>query len=221
MDTLQLSVETSEGKKLRRLFGLLVGLVALLVFPAGAQADLNCSDFSTQGQAQKHLTHGDPHGLDSDGDGVACESLPCPCSKGSGGNGGHKRKPKIKACNLRAARYPTKVQLVCSASLTSDGIQMLFKPRGKPRQAWNYRGSYVWAKGTVTFPQGWLTGRFPHCDSIECWARQTTRNARINLFAPRQCHYGGYVFTKAQVIVPGTKFEKSPWKPGWPIPCRR
>lgn len=41
----------------------------------------NCSDFSTQEDAQDvfdacEFGDGDPHGLDGDGDGVACQSLP-------------------------------------------------------------------------------------------------------------------------------------------------
>lgn len=54
-------------------------LVVLLVLaaPAFAQADLDCDDFATQAEAQAELDRdpSDPHGLDSDGDGVACESL--------------------------------------------------------------------------------------------------------------------------------------------------
>ena len=40
--------------------------------------DLDCSDFSTQEEAQDVLdsAYGDPHGLDHDFDDVACESLP-------------------------------------------------------------------------------------------------------------------------------------------------
>lgn len=40
--------------------------------------DYNCSDFETQEEAQAVLDDdpSDPHGLDRDGDGVACESLP-------------------------------------------------------------------------------------------------------------------------------------------------
>lgn len=49
--------------------------------PQGAQAlDYVCSDFAHQAEAQEHLRPGDPYGLDADHDGVACESLPCPCS---------------------------------------------------------------------------------------------------------------------------------------------
>jgi hypothetical protein len=41
-------------------------------------SDLNCSDFSTQQEAQAVLNQdpSDPNGLDADHDGVACESLP-------------------------------------------------------------------------------------------------------------------------------------------------
>ncbi len=52
--------------------------------PAGATApDKDCGDFTTQGAAQAFFNAagaGDPHRLDSDGDNVACETLPCPCS---------------------------------------------------------------------------------------------------------------------------------------------
>lgn len=46
--------------------------------PLPPDGDYNCDDFETQEQAQYVLenTDGDPHNLDQDGDGVACESLP-------------------------------------------------------------------------------------------------------------------------------------------------
>lgn len=45
--------------------------------PACVNSDCNCSDFKTQAEAQRVLAAfpGDPHKLDRDGDGVACESL--------------------------------------------------------------------------------------------------------------------------------------------------
>lgn len=45
--------------------------------PAAAQ-DYDCNNFRTQAEAQKVLNSrpGDPYKLDSDGDNVACESLP-------------------------------------------------------------------------------------------------------------------------------------------------
>ena len=46
--------------------------------PACINSECDCSDFTTQAQAQNVLDadFGDPHGLDGDKDGVACESLP-------------------------------------------------------------------------------------------------------------------------------------------------
>jgi hypothetical protein len=62
---------------------LAVLLLAALPAPASA-SDKDCSDFATQRAAQIFfLKHGgprrDPHRLDADHDGVACESNPCPC----------------------------------------------------------------------------------------------------------------------------------------------
>jgi hypothetical protein len=49
--------------------------------PSPAHAiDYDCSDFSTQAQAEEYLLPGDPYRLDADHDGIACEDLPCPCS---------------------------------------------------------------------------------------------------------------------------------------------
>jgi micrococcal nuclease len=48
--------------------------------PAVAFHDRDCSDFKTHRQAQhffeKHNPRRDPHGLDGDDDGSACEDLP-------------------------------------------------------------------------------------------------------------------------------------------------
>lgn len=54
--------------------------------PAGGGDDLDCSDFATQEDAQAELDKdpSDPHDLDRDGDGIACEALP---SGGQGGGG--------------------------------------------------------------------------------------------------------------------------------------
>jgi len=46
--------------------------------PLPPDGDYDCGDFETQEQAQYVLENesGDPHGLDRDGNGIACESLP-------------------------------------------------------------------------------------------------------------------------------------------------
>ena len=65
---------------------LLAGLACALIVAAlpspAAAADRDCADFPNQGAAQAWLQAytGDPDRLDGDSDGVACESLPCPCA---------------------------------------------------------------------------------------------------------------------------------------------
>ena len=53
-------------------------LVALALLPSPASA-ATCSDYSTQAEAQRAADT-----RDADGDGIFCESLPCPCSTGGG-----------------------------------------------------------------------------------------------------------------------------------------
>ena len=58
---------------------LLAAVTALLVLPGMAHAkDLDCRNFATQEEAQAYLNAhpGDPDNLDSNGDGVACETRP-------------------------------------------------------------------------------------------------------------------------------------------------
>lgn len=51
--------------------------LSLAVAPAAGAKDKDCDDFKSQRQAQKffkkHNPREDPHGLDADGDGKACE----------------------------------------------------------------------------------------------------------------------------------------------------
>lgn len=64
--------------------------VSLALLPAGASA-ATCSDYSSQAEAQRA---GDAR--DADGDGILCESLPCPCATGDGGSGGGDRAPAAR-----------------------------------------------------------------------------------------------------------------------------
>ncbi|WP_210428828.1 excalibur calcium-binding domain-containing protein [Nocardioides eburneiflavus] len=62
--------------------GLTAGLAIVVQAPASAFSDRDCGDFPSQAAAQNFFLQagaGDPHRLDDDGDGVACESNPCPC----------------------------------------------------------------------------------------------------------------------------------------------
>jgi endonuclease YncB( thermonuclease family) len=84
---------------------LAVGLLSHGSSGSAAASDRDCSDFANQRDAQSFfLAHGgpgrDPHHLDSDGDGIACESNPCPCDYTSGG-GGSRPPERIRARILR------------------------------------------------------------------------------------------------------------------------
>jgi outer membrane scaffolding protein for murein synthesis (MipA/OmpV family) len=71
----------------RRCLIVPIVVFALSGFAAGASGqtatasfrDRDCADFNTQAQAQrfykKHNPNRDPHGLDADRDGIACEDL--------------------------------------------------------------------------------------------------------------------------------------------------
>ena len=64
--------------------GLWAALLTVLAAPASALVDKDCGDFASQKAAQIFfLKNGgpgkDPHALDADSDGIACETLPCPC----------------------------------------------------------------------------------------------------------------------------------------------
>src|SRR5687768_5342098 len=61
-----------------RLTAVLVATVALLpIWAVAAQDEIDCSDFASLPEAQTALDAdpADPNELDSDGDGIACESL--------------------------------------------------------------------------------------------------------------------------------------------------
>lgn len=62
-----------------RSLGFAALALAAWALNAHAQRDMNCSDFRTQPEAQRFFEAAgpdDPHRLDGDDDGVACESLP-------------------------------------------------------------------------------------------------------------------------------------------------
>jgi hypothetical protein len=73
-------------------FGLGMAIALCLIAVAAPTAsahrrDYDCADFANQAEAEEYLLPGDPYDLDADGDGIACEDLPCPCSSSAGGGG--------------------------------------------------------------------------------------------------------------------------------------
>src|SRR4051794_23160793 len=70
--------------------GLVLAVLGLSLWPAAAPAEApiaraaaTCSDYPNQGAAQRAADT-----RDADGDGIYCESLPCPCSAAPPGGGG-------------------------------------------------------------------------------------------------------------------------------------
>ena len=99
-------------------FWLLLGALAVgatLAVAIGAPShaaarDYDCADFSTQAQAEEYLLPGDPYDLDADGDGIACEDNPCPCSNTPGGGSEATTPPPVSAPAPKAAyRLPIAV----------------------------------------------------------------------------------------------------------------
>jgi endonuclease YncB( thermonuclease family) len=91
---------------MRNLAQLLVpAMIAVLVSAAPARAqDRDCSDFGNQAEAQDFYERagpGDPHRLDADGDGRACDALPCPCAGPGGGGPSPKRAQTIRSQVIR------------------------------------------------------------------------------------------------------------------------
>lgn len=89
-----------------------MGVAAGFLFASAGSAlavDYDCSDFSTQEEAQEYLLPGDPYGLDGDNDGVACEDLPSgggeESSGGGGGSGDSPPPPPPPKLSKPAARH--------------------------------------------------------------------------------------------------------------------
>jgi hypothetical protein len=83
-------------------------IVAAPTASAARHRDYDCADFATQAEAEEYLLPGDPYNLDADGDGIACEDLPCPCSYSPGSGGeptetNHRPPPPPKPPKLNKA----------------------------------------------------------------------------------------------------------------------
>jgi endonuclease YncB( thermonuclease family) len=85
-------------------------VIALPGVPAAAPeahaADRDCANFDDQAQAQDYfLDRGgpdsDPDRLDADGDGVACDSLPCPCASAQEAAGSPPKPAPKRAQTIR------------------------------------------------------------------------------------------------------------------------
>lgn len=156
------------------LLPLLLPVLALAVLPAGASAApvagaaATCSDYENQADAQRAADT-----RDADGDGIYCESLPCPCLRPGqdGGGGGESRPPR---------RRPTKRAQVIDARVTSvvdgDTIQVrAYRPR---------RRSYTVRLIGIDTPETRRPGTPVECGGPEAsrtMKRLARRGARVRL----------------------------------------
>jgi endonuclease YncB( thermonuclease family) len=94
-----------------------------------AQAAATCSDYSSQAAAQRAADT-----RDADGDGIYCETLPCPCSGASGGDGG-------AGGGGGAGSTPPKRAQVIDARITSvvDGDTVKVRAFGAKRRFYTVR----------------------------------------------------------------------------------
>jgi endonuclease YncB( thermonuclease family) len=106
----------------------LLGVLAAGVWASLASApaeglDYDCADFATQAEAQRSLLPGDPYRLDGDGDGIACELLPCPCSRAAAGGESTPKVPsgrRIKARVIKAVDGDTLGVRISATGATVD-----------------------------------------------------------------------------------------------------
>ena len=105
--------------------------------PTSAQAsqkDRDCGDFATQRQAQLYfISIGgpavDPDRLDSDGDGIACESNPCPCYYGTNPPG--PSPSPTPTSTPQPQPQPTKVKAIIVKVLDGEKVKVKLLPSNK------------------------------------------------------------------------------------------
>ena len=142
---------------------LLIGLSAVaaiaaplgLASPANAVADRDCGDFASQKAAQIfYLQAGgpriDPHRLDAEGDGIACESNPAPYYYGAQRPGrlrrraaDHRRRWPGWATSWTAtpSGSPAASTSDSSASTPPSGAAPTTQPRSATSTSWSRAGS--------------------------------------------------------------------------------
>lgn len=142
----------------------MIAVIGTVLAPATASAigDRDCGDFSSQRAAQIFfLNHGgpasDPHRLDSDGDGIACETNPAPTYYGSTvpGQSSPSQPTKVASrINLALSRSKAiageKVKLIATVQPKAKRTVVLQKRQGSrwrtvTREATNRRGKAVHA----------------------------------------------------------------------------
>jgi len=128
---------------MRRLMLLVLVGGGLLAFPGAASA-ATCADYSTQAAAQHAADT-----RDADGDGIYCESLPCPCATGGGSTTappppppppppaakpGCTRSAIVQPIRFSAAKYPNIMRHTRAAIAKGWPSVMVISRRGKEQR---------------------------------------------------------------------------------------
>src|SRR3954447_140380 len=121
-----------------RRLSLLVVLIGVGIWPAAsvaeapvARAAATCADYATQASAQRAADTRDP-----DGDGIYCESLPCPCASADGDRGATAGGEARKA---RKAREPRRQTIAGRVTDVVDGDTLAVRARGGSRKEYRVR----------------------------------------------------------------------------------
>ena len=144
----------------RFVVGLVVLSGATVLWGAGAAQAATCSDYPNQAAAQRAADT-----RDADGDGIYCESLPCPCLKpgdgsSSGGSGSGSTKPK--STSGKYTRKSVKITRVV------DGDTL--KAREYNKKTRNYNGKTLTIRVIgIDTPESRKPGV-----PVECGAREAT-----------------------------------------------
>ena len=102
---------------------------------------------------------------------------------------------------------PKSVDLLCSASLHSDGYRMIFRTR--KWDSWRAFGGAK-ATGTAIIPKAYITGKYPTCWKANCTMPLVKRPARIWLSKTTYC-WNRAQFNRARLWIEGTKWANEPW----------
>lgn len=120
------------------------GVASVAAADVATSQDLNCSDFASQAEAQAELDKdkNDPHGLDGDGDGMACEDTDS--DDGGSGDGGSDdgggdpgNTPKDLDCKDFASQAEAQQEL---ANDPSDPHNLDADDDGQACEAFDYGG---------------------------------------------------------------------------------
>jgi hypothetical protein len=109
----------------------LAGTATVALGGPTAQAAATCADYANQAAAQRAADT-----RDGDGDGIYCESLPCPCAKGGSGDPSQSRPARSPEAGPTACTRPKGVVSIGFSSTKYPNIRAHYEraiARGWPR----------------------------------------------------------------------------------------